>query len=262
MQQSKLQTAVSGVARAAVPLILSRSACPAAHDDALGQQQHGLMWAMYSLPVHPLGHLLMLQGSPCAREACEGLLSTVQVHRTVIAMGSFCVEGRARAGLTAHLLLPLQEPPATTATVGGCGVEGAHTSQTGSVSPLQSQDLMCTQQMCSAIAQASSYSYYPCEFLVLVQVPTTVMATVDSSVGGKTGVNHPLGKNMIGAFYQPRCVLIDTLTLDSLPDRELASGISEIVKYGLIRDADLFAWLEANMGKLLDRDAEVRRAAE
>ena len=87
------------------------------------------------------------------------------------------------------------------------------------------------------------------------------MATVDSSVGGKTGVNHPLGKNMIGAFYQPRCVLIDILTLDSLPDRELASGISEIVKYGLIRDADLFAWLEANMGKLLDRDAEVRRTA-
>eukprot|EP00891_Asterochloris_glomerata_P000746 jgi/Astpho2/746/fgenesh1_pm.00016_%23_3_t len=89
-----------------------------------------------------------------------------------------------------------------------------------------------------------------------VQVPTTVMATVDSSVGGKTGVNHPLGKNMIGAFYQPRCVLIDTLTLDTLPDRELASGISEIVKYGLIRDADLFAWLEANMGKLLNRDAQ------
>ena len=87
------------------------------------------------------------------------------------------------------------------------------------------------------------------------------MATVDSSVGGKTGVNHPLGKNMIGAFYQPRCVLIDILTLDSLPDRELASGISEIVKYGLIRDADLFAWLEANMGKLLSRDAEVRRTA-
>ena len=120
---------------------------------------------------------------------------------------------------------------------------------------------MYTQQMYSAMAQASNYSQYPCEFLVLVQVPTTVMATVDSSVGGKTGVNHPLGKNMIGAFYQPRCVLIDTLTLDSLPDRELASGISEIVKYGLIRDADLFAWLEANMGKLLDRDAQVRRAA-
>ena len=92
-------------------------------------------------------------------------------------------------------------------------------------------------------------------------MPTTVMATVDSSVGGKTGVNHPLGKNMIGAFYQPRCVLIDILTLDSLPDRELASGISEIVKYGLIRDADLFAWLEANMGRLLNRDAQVRRAA-
>ncbi|KAL3157215.1 hypothetical protein ABBQ38_001452 [Trebouxia sp. C0009 RCD-2024] len=89
-----------------------------------------------------------------------------------------------------------------------------------------------------------------------IQVPTTVMATVDSSVGGKTGVNHPLGKNMIGAFYQPQCVLIDTDTLNTLPDRELASGISEIIKYGLIRDAPLFQWLEQNMDRLLQRDAE------
>ncbi|DBA92113.1 TPA: hypothetical protein ACH3X1_015839 [Trebouxia sp. C0004] len=89
-----------------------------------------------------------------------------------------------------------------------------------------------------------------------IQVPTTVMATVDSSVGGKTGVNHPLGKNMIGAFYQPQCVLIDTDTLITLPDRELASGISEIVKYGLIRDAPLFEWLEDNMDRLMQRDPE------
>lgn len=83
------------------------------------------------------------------------------------------------------------------------------------------------------------------------------MATVDSSVGGKTGVNHPLGKNMIGAFYQPQCVLIDTQLLDSLPRREHASGISEIVKYGLIRDPELFHWLEDNMEALLDKDPEV-----
>lgn len=89
-----------------------------------------------------------------------------------------------------------------------------------------------------------------------IQVPTTVMAQVDSSVGGKTGVNHPLGKNMIGAFYQPQCVLIDTTSLNSLPDRELASGISEIIKYGLIRDADLFVWLEENIERLLHRDPE------
>ena len=93
--------------------------------------------------------------------------------------------------------------------------------------------------------------------LMLRQVPTTVMAQVDSSVGGKTGVNHPLGKNMIGAFHQPTCVLIDIATLRTLPDRELASGLSEVVKYGLIRDAPLFAWLETNMDRLLDRDAEV-----
>ena len=83
------------------------------------------------------------------------------------------------------------------------------------------------------------------------------MATVDSSVGGKTGVNHPLGKNMIGAFHQPQCVLIDTDTLTTLPDRELASGISEIVKYGLIRDAPLFEWPEQNMDRLMQRDPEV-----
>lgn len=87
-----------------------------------------------------------------------------------------------------------------------------------------------------------------------LQVPTTVMAMVDSSVGGKTGVNHPLGKNLIGAFYQPQCVLADMKTLETLPDRELASGISEVVKYGLIRDAPFFEWLEANVESLLSRD--------
>ncbi len=90
-----------------------------------------------------------------------------------------------------------------------------------------------------------------------IQVPTTVMAMVDSSVGGKTGVNHPLGKNMIGAFHQPECVFIDTNTLDSLPDRELKSGISEIIKYGLIRDAPFFEWQESNIPKLLQRDPVV-----
>ncbi len=89
-----------------------------------------------------------------------------------------------------------------------------------------------------------------------VQIPTSLLAQVDSSVGGKTGVNHPLGKNMIGAFYQPQCVLIDTDSLNSLPDRELASGISEIIKYGLIRDAELFVWLEENIDRLLNRDPE------
>jgi 3-dehydroquinate synthase len=94
-----------------------------------------------------------------------------------------------------------------------------------------------------------------------IQIPTTVMAMVDSSVGGKTGVNHPLGKNMIGAFHQPQCVFIDTDTLKTLPDRELQSGISEIIKYGLIMDADLFEWLEQNMDKLLQRDAMAMRYA-
>ncbi|TVU10203.1 hypothetical protein EJB05_43715 [Eragrostis curvula] len=87
-----------------------------------------------------------------------------------------------------------------------------------------------------------------------IQIPTTLMAQVDSSVGGKTGINHPLGKNMIGAFYQPQCVLVDTDTLNTLPDRELASGIAEVVKYGLIRDAPFFEWQEKNMSALLARD--------
>jgi 3-dehydroquinate synthase len=94
-----------------------------------------------------------------------------------------------------------------------------------------------------------------------IQIPTTVMAMVDSSVGGKTGVNHPLGKNMIGAFHQPECVFIDTNNLSTLPDRELQSGIAEIIKYGLIRDADLFKWLEENMDKLLARDPAAIRYA-
>jgi 3-dehydroquinate synthase len=94
-----------------------------------------------------------------------------------------------------------------------------------------------------------------------IQIPTTVMAMVDSSVGGKTGVNHPLGKNMIGAFHQPQCVFIDTNTLNTLPDRELKSGISEVVKYGLIRDAPFFEWQEKNMDKLLQRDPEATRYA-
>ena len=89
-----------------------------------------------------------------------------------------------------------------------------------------------------------------------VQVPTTLLAQVDSSVGGKTAINHPLGKNMIGAFHQPRLVLADMDTLKSLPERELRSGLAEVIKHGLIRDAAFFAWLEANIERLLARDAE------
>ncbi|MHB8534706.1 MAG: 3-dehydroquinate synthase [Sulfuricaulis sp.] len=89
-----------------------------------------------------------------------------------------------------------------------------------------------------------------------IQVPTTLLGQVDSSVGGKTGVNHPLGKNMIGAFYQPRAVIIDTDTLKTLPDRELSAGLAEVIKYGLIRDPEFFTWLESNMDKLLARDTE------
>ncbi len=87
-----------------------------------------------------------------------------------------------------------------------------------------------------------------------IQIPTTLLAQVDSSVGGKTAINHPLGKNMIGAFYQPRVVLADTDTLRTLPDRELSAGLAEIIKYGLIGDSTFFEWLEANMDKLVARD--------
>jgi len=87
-----------------------------------------------------------------------------------------------------------------------------------------------------------------------IQVPTTLLSQVDSSVGGKTGVNHPLGKNMIGAFHQPRCVVADTASLDTLDDRQLSAGIAEIIKYGLLGDAEFFDWLEANMDKLMGRD--------
>lgn len=87
-----------------------------------------------------------------------------------------------------------------------------------------------------------------------IQVPTTLLSQVDSSVGGKTAINHPLGKNMIGAFYQPKLVLADISTLDTLPDRELKAGLAEVIKYGLIRDPDFYVWLEENIEKLLARD--------
>ncbi|MFM7396430.1 MAG: 3-dehydroquinate synthase [Gammaproteobacteria bacterium] len=89
-----------------------------------------------------------------------------------------------------------------------------------------------------------------------VQIPTTLLSQVDSSVGGKTGVNHPQGKNMIGAFHQPRTVIIDVATLNSLSLRELRAGLAEVVKYGLICDAEFFEWLESNAEKLMARDVE------
>jgi 3-dehydroquinate synthase len=92
--------------------------------------------------------------------------------------------------------------------------------------------------------------------VAFIQVPTTLLAQVDSSVGGKTGVNHEQGKNLIGAFHQPRLVLIDTDTLSTLPDRELKAGLAEVIKYGAIADIDFFGWLEANMGELLRKNPD------
>ena len=90
-----------------------------------------------------------------------------------------------------------------------------------------------------------------------IQIPTTLLSQVDSSVGGKTGINHTLGKNMIGAFYQPQCVIADVDVLNTLPDRELSAGLAEVIKYGLIRDYPFFEWLEHNMNSLLSKKAEL-----
>jgi 3-dehydroquinate synthase len=90
-----------------------------------------------------------------------------------------------------------------------------------------------------------------------IQIPTTLLSQVDSSVGGKTGINHPMGKNMIGAFYQPQLVLADIDTLQTLPPREFSAGVAEVIKYGLIRDTDFFKWLETNMEKLMSLDEAV-----
>jgi 3-dehydroquinate synthase len=103
--------------------------------------------------------------------------------------------------------------------------------------------------------------------VAFVQVPTTLLAQVDSSVGGKTGVNHPGGKNLIGAFHQPSAVITDTRTLKTLPPRELRAGLAEVIKYGLICDAAFFAWLEVHMDELLGGDAAalahiIRRSCE
>ena len=92
--------------------------------------------------------------------------------------------------------------------------------------------------------------------VAFIQVPTTLLAQVDSSVGGKTGVNHPGGKNLIGAFHQPGAVLIDTATLETLPEREFRAGLAEVIKYGAIADAGFFAWLENNIEALSNKDSE------
>lgn len=89
-----------------------------------------------------------------------------------------------------------------------------------------------------------------------IQIPTTLLSQVDSSVGGKTGVNHPLGKNMIGAFHQPRCVIADTETLNTLEDRELSAGMAEVIKYGLLGDREFFIWLEQHIDALMARDPQ------
>lgn len=90
--------------------------------------------------------------------------------------------------------------------------------------------------------------------VAFIQAPTTLLAQVDSSVGGKTGVNHPLGKNMIGAFYQPQAVIIDVNTLTSLPDRQYSAGLAEVIKYGLLADADFLSWCEQSIEALMARD--------
>ena len=89
-----------------------------------------------------------------------------------------------------------------------------------------------------------------------IQIPTTLLSQVDSSVGGKTGINHPLGKNMIGAFHQPQAVLIDTASLQTLPAREVSAGLAEVIKYGLIRDQGFLGWLEEHMDALVSLDPE------
>ena len=100
-----------------------------------------------------------------------------------------------------------------------------------------------------------------------IQVPTTLLAQVDSSVGGKTGVNHPRGKNLVGAFHQPVCVIADTGALATLSERELRAGLAEVIKYGVLRDGEFFDWIEANLDGLLARDEgllarSVRRSCE
>jgi 3-dehydroquinate synthase len=97
--------------------------------------------------------------------------------------------------------------------------------------------------------------------IAIVQLPTTLLAMVDSSVGGKTGVNHPGGKNLIGAFHQPTAVIADTDTLSTLPDRQLRAGLTEIVKAALVSDAGFFAWLETHVPKLLRRDPDTLEEA-
>ena len=107
------------------------------------------------------------------------------------------------------------------------------------------------------VAMRAAFTVVSSNKQVVILVPTTLLAQVDSSVGGKTAVNHPRGKNMIGAFYQPRVVCIDVQTLDTLPDREFSAGMAEVIKYGLIRDSAFFEWLEQNIDGLMARQRDL-----
>ena len=105
------------------------------------------------------------------------------------------------------------------------------------------------------LLELSEEAYTRRQGINFLQIPTTLLAQVDSSVGGKTGVNHPLGKNMIGAFYQPKCVVIDTQVLETLPVREVKAGLAEVIKYGLVNQPDFLSWLTTNAADIMALDA-------
>jgi 3-dehydroquinate synthase len=205
-----------------------------------------------SYPIHIGGGLL---GQPQLLAPVLGRRDAIIVTNDVVGP-LYLAAARAACGgrCRAEVVLPDGEAHKTMATIGRVldGLVAARAGRDAVIVALGGGVVGDIAGFAAAIYQRG---------IDFIQVPTTLLAQVDSSVGGKTGVNHPGGKNLIGAFHQPRLVLADTDTLATLPPREYAAGLAEVVKYGLIADAPFFDWLEAHREALLARDAATVAAA-
>jgi 3-dehydroquinate synthase len=189
--------------------------------------------------------------APFARERCRGSQALVVTDVHAQPHGRLAADALNGAGLkTAMEVLPAGEPIKSLATASRLydRLADLHADRQTIVAAVGGG-------VVGDVAGFSAATYN--RGLPLLMIPTTLLAMVDSSVGGKVAVNHPRGKNLIGAFYQPAGVWIDTSTLKTLPDRELSSGLAEVVKYGVILDAALFAYLEANVDRIMRRDPDV-----
>lgn len=200
-------------------------------------------------------------------DAGPGLIDSVgHVARSIAASDALIVTNtlvaplyaaRVKAALAVHCRVEMVVLPDGEAFKGMAAIDAIHTRLLSAGFGRDSLVVALGGGVVGDIAGFAAAAYQ--RGVAYCQIPTTLLAQVDSSVGGKTGVNHPLGKNMIGAFHQPRHVLADLDTLGTLPAREYAAGLAEVVKYGLIRDSEFFEWLAASSDALVARDRSILR---